>query len=527
MVWMLSVQWAGAATVLSGNISGTWTTNGSPYILSADCTVVSNQTLTIQPGVEVIIGPGVAVFVYGGINAIGAPQQSVIFRGSNPTNYWSTINLVCSGFTNRFVHCRFSDADESLFFIVRGGNQQMNAEVINCDFVNCRFNGVAAFAQADSPGQDFPGNATIAMELHNCVFNSCGNGSAFYAAYGGPDPGNLFLNAHVTDNTFKNLKGVAVLLELSGNTAGTNVSRPLIANNTIVNAERGVSARYPQFQPVVRNNLFMRTSNAVHNVNNGPGTFDVSYNCFYSNTLNFVYYPPVYGVPVQNNHNGDPCDAFFNFFLNPQLLDTNSFLLANFSPCIDAGDPAIADVCFQFSHGSAISDIGAYGGPDACGWLTHGFAPVITKPPGQQSSCAGGSATFQVTAEGYAPLSYRWYFNTNSLLAGETNAQLNLANLQTNQAGLYSVTVSNAFGSVTSAPARLLVFDACVGINLYAGLSITGIVGRTYVVDAATNLASPNWVPFATNTFTQPRWLLLDTNTPFNPGRFFRVRLLP
>lgn len=54
LMWMLAVTGAHAATVLSGNVSGTWTTNGGPYILSADCTVASNQMLTIEPGVEVI-----------------------------------------------------------------------------------------------------------------------------------------------------------------------------------------------------------------------------------------------------------------------------------------------------------------------------------------------------------------------------------------------------------------------------------------------------------------------------------------
>jgi len=201
------------------------------------------------------------------------------------------------------------------------------------------------------------------------------------------------------------------------------------------------------------------------------------------------------------------------------LLDTNRFLLSDLSPCIDAGDPAIADVCFQFSHGSAISDIGAYGGPDACGWLTHGFAPVITAALTDQSSCVGGSATFKVRVEGGEPLSYRWYFNGATPLPGQTNAQLNLANLQTNQAGLYSVAISNAFGSVTS--------DACVGLHLYAGLSITGVVGRTYNVEYVTNLAANNWTALATNTFSQPTWLFIDTNTPFDAGKFFRVRLQP
>lgn len=139
----------------------------------------------------------------------------------------------------------------------------------------------------------------------------------------------------------------------------------------------------------------------------------------------------------------------------------------------------------------------------------------------------GGGATFKVRVEGSEPQSYRWYFNGTNPLTGETNAELNLVNLETNQAGFYSVTVSNTFGSVTSAAARLLVFDACVGVNLYAGLSITGVVGRTYTVESVTNLAATNWTALATNTFNQPRWLFIDTNTPFTPAKYFRARLLP
>src|SRR5713226_2586754 len=82
-----------AATVISGNVSGTWTTNQSPYILSADCTVVSNQTLTIQPGVTVIIGPDVRLTVAGSILAIGSPERQIIFRGATPTNFWYSILL--------------------------------------------------------------------------------------------------------------------------------------------------------------------------------------------------------------------------------------------------------------------------------------------------------------------------------------------------------------------------------------------------------------------------------------------------
>jgi hypothetical protein len=260
-------------------------------------------------------------------------------------------------------------------------------------------------------------------------------------------------------------------------------------------------------------------------VGDGTPTPNVGYNCFYKNTVNFSGYPGIYGIVVTANHNNDPCDAFSNIFLDPKFQDPSRYVLAGGSPCIDAGDPAISDVCFPLSRGTTLSDIGCYGGANACNWPTQSFAPVIATQPRNETSCIGGSATFKVTVEGSEPLNYRWFFNDIVPLSSATNAELSLLDLQSNQEGRYSVTVSNSFGTVVSAPAQLLVFDACVGMNLYAGLSITGIVGRTYVVDASTSLAGPTWVPFATNTLTSPRWLFIDTNTPVNPGLYFRVRL--
>ncbi len=517
---LLLLTRAGAATVLSGNVSGTWTTNGSPYILSADCTVASNQTLTIHAGATVIILPEVSLLVRGQIHAIGTPEQPVTIRGPTATNYWASIQMNYSGATNRFRYCRISEGYDALSFSVLGGGAVMVAEIVDCDFTN--WIDSAIFGEATG--------ATLAPEIHRCIFERGGNFACYFRPNYTPSfPQSAFVNPRITGNLFKNLLW-ALRLELSvGSSASAAVSRPVFINNTVTRCGVGVNAiPGANFLPAIRNNIFVDNETGVNSYFGTSSTgFDAMYNCFARNFWNFQGYPGAYGVPVITNHNGDSCDVFYNIFLDPQFLDTNQFLLSNLSPCVDAGDPAIADVCFDFSRGTAISDIGAYGGPDACGWITHGFAPVIAGALSDQSSCVGGSATFKVRVEGSEPLDYRWYFNGATLLAGETNAQLNLVNMETNQAGLYSVAVSNAFGSVTSAPARLLVFDACVGIHLYAGLSITGMVGRTYNVEYVTNLAATNWTVLASNRFTQPQWLYIDTNTPFDAKKFFRVRLVP
>jgi alpha-tubulin suppressor-like RCC1 family protein/nitrogen fixation protein FixH len=82
--------------------------------------------------------------------------------------------------------------------------------------------------------------------------------------------------------------------------------------------------------------------------------------------------------------------------------------------------------------------------------------PSITTQPQSQTIEAGGTATFTVAAAGAEPLSYQWYFN-NTALPGETTATLVLVNVTAENAGAYTVKVSNDIGEITSAAAVLTV----------------------------------------------------------------------
>ena len=83
-------------------------------------------------------------------------------------------------------------------------------------------------------------------------------------------------------------------------------------------------------------------------------------------------------------------------------------------------------------------------------------APFIATQPANQTVTAGSNVNFTVIAGGTSPLSYQWKFNgTNLTLA--TNLTLSLTNLQLNQAGNYSVLITNAYGSATSSNALLIV----------------------------------------------------------------------
>lgn len=82
--------------------------------------------------------------------------------------------------------------------------------------------------------------------------------------------------------------------------------------------------------------------------------------------------------------------------------------------------------------------------------------PAILAQPTNLTVNAGETATFSVTADGEAPLSYQWLFN-GAAMPGQTNSALTLSNARPANAGSYSVLVSNAAGSVVSSDAVLAV----------------------------------------------------------------------
>jgi pectate lyase len=83
--------------------------------------------------------------------------------------------------------------------------------------------------------------------------------------------------------------------------------------------------------------------------------------------------------------------------------------------------------------------------------------PSIITQPQDTTVLPGDTAIFTVEAGGSEPLSYQWYYNTNTLVNGATDSTLTLTNVQPGQAGVYSVIVSNLAGSITSSNATLNV----------------------------------------------------------------------
>ncbi len=83
-------------------------------------------------------------------------------------------------------------------------------------------------------------------------------------------------------------------------------------------------------------------------------------------------------------------------------------------------------------------------------------APQITSQPQSQTANPGANVTFTVQATGVPAPAYQWYKNALSV-GGATSDTFTLTNVQSGNAGSFTVVVTNVAGSVTSTAATLTV----------------------------------------------------------------------
>ena len=179
-------------------------------------------------------------------------------------------------------------------------------------------------------------------------------------------------------------------------------------------------------------------------------------------------------------------------------------------------------------------DLGSYSvvitnafGSVASSNATLSMYPFIAGPFTGVVTDWGQNATLSVGAWGTGPLTYQWFDNGAAIL-NATNQTLNLSSIQFTNAGLYSVVVSSPLGSVTNTPAQVVVNPAGVSLGLYPGVTVSGTVGYTYIIQSTSDLSNTNsWVSVATLTLEEPIQLWVDincsTSSPTNTQRFYRV----
>jgi Immunoglobulin I-set domain/Immunoglobulin domain len=143
---------------------------------------------------------------------------------------------------------------------------------------------------------------------------------------------------------------------------------------------------------------------------------------------------------------------------------------------ISAGDVGAYSVLISNGLGNSVQSSSA-----SLNLLTD---PIITVQPQSHTNNFGTTSTFQVTAGGAAPFGYQWHkegvgdLNDGGNISGSRSNILTLTGVSFPDGGNYSVTVSNAFGAVTSTAAQLTVLDPYISVQ---PISVTNAAGSNAV----------------------------------------------
>jgi len=416
----------GQTHIYAGNVSGMWTTTGSPYLIEGEISIISGQTLTIEPGVLVEFQDHYKLNVQGQLLAVGTVNDSILFTIDDTTGFrnllipdggWHGIRFGYSNpgaDTSRISYCRLEwgkavgnvpdnsggaiavenyanlvisnslithsiaantgggIAISNSNIIVRGNTLYQNGAgfacggiaIFSCDpqILNNRIDNNIALSSGGGLGLNYDANPDM---INNIIVNNS-------ARYGGgiqmeTNCNPLLLNNLIYNNDAE-LEGGGIDLE-------ENCS-PLITNNTIVYNQApfggGIDCEVNS-NPVFRNsiigwNVAYSNGSQVHLFSEDSDP-DFYYCNIEGGSESFglwyggsIYF--TYSGNYENNINEDPDTTSQNGYL---------FLLSDTSACIDAGDPeaiyndtedpARPGFAIWPSKGLIRNDMGIYGGP--------------------------------------------------------------------------------------------------------------------------------------------------------------------
>ncbi len=218
----------GQTTVPGGNVSGTWTSSGSPYNVMGSIMIPADSTLYIGPGVIVSFQGQYKFLVLGQLLAIGTFDEAITFKAADPTTGWRGVQFVDHPDTNDssiFSYCTFLYGRATDPYNAGGAmiiSQFSAVRIIHCIFKNNYADGWggAMYINECNPvitDNTFDSNVADFQGAANC------GGGAIYCSGSSPRiSGNIFMN----NSSNSQVAG--------GGAICFNDGTPLIDNNLII-----------------------------------------------------------------------------------------------------------------------------------------------------------------------------------------------------------------------------------------------------------------------------------------------------
>jgi uncharacterized repeat protein (TIGR03803 family) len=303
------------------------------------------------------------------------------------------------------------------------------------DFTNCLlFRCDASFYSSGYQGSPLGEGYALSYVFENCTFY---NGSLFSGRYSGSNP----FNDAGLSSSFWLMENCAI--------DGTAFSWSDCLNGNLTNT-------FFNYNAYNTNNLGWTNFSSCFGTNEFVGTNDLlttNYNWESSSFGSGDFYLPTNSLLInRGSTNAGALGLYWFTTQTNQTVESNSTV----------------DIGYHYIATDADGNPLDYLDPPTPNYISYpdgpptNFLEIVTNPVNLIVT-QGNNATFSISAEGFpVPLSYQWFWNGLPLsdaggVSGSQSPTLNLSAVNPDQAGSYYVTVTNSFGSATSASVALIV----------------------------------------------------------------------
>jgi len=104
-VTLITLPSSAQTVIPAGPVSGTWTLEGSPYLIEGEITIEENTTLVIDPGVVVNFQGYYKLAVNGWLLAEGTEDNSITFTAADANEGWHGIRFTDAPDSSLLIYC--------------------------------------------------------------------------------------------------------------------------------------------------------------------------------------------------------------------------------------------------------------------------------------------------------------------------------------------------------------------------------------------------------------------------------------
>ncbi|MDP8201442.1 MAG: right-handed parallel beta-helix repeat-containing protein [Candidatus Tenebribacter burtonii] len=219
-IFVVSIAFADT-NIPGGDVSGTWTSAGSPYLIDGEITLQSGSVLTIEPGVTVNFQDHYKFMIYGQLLAEGAMNDTIVFTAADTTNGWHSL--------------RFVDTES---------NGQDSSKVVYCKLEYGKANGIYPDYYGGAIYLDY--SSDVLIENSHITHNISDNGGGIYLNYSSPT-----IKNNLIDHNYTTSCGGGIHMQYSNPVINGNT----INNNHAVNYGGGILSG--SSSPLITNNYIM------------------------------------------------------------------------------------------------------------------------------------------------------------------------------------------------------------------------------------------------------------------------------